>query len=407
MPLDISASQTLSQNPVFLHPYGLPNYQTVGQALSDYTGDDHIHVLYPRKIESAAREFVNFFPGQVLYAVKANPHPLVLKVLWDQGVRQFDVASRREIDLVHSLLPEAQLFLMHPVKSRALIAHAYSLGVRDFAFDCDAELEKILACTSGAPDLHLHLRLSLPKGRARMPLSGKFGADFHTATYLLKKSRTFAQSLGVCFHVGSQCLAVDDYAKAISYVRCVIDESAVSIDSLDLGGGFPVAYPDMPTIPMVDYFTSISASLCKHDFSHLTILGEPGRALCASGGSTLARIELRKGTDLYLNDGTYGTLFDAGQFAWKFPVHLHKHRSKYEVGPMQDFRFFGPTCDSVDVMEGPFRLPCDACEGDWVEIMHLGAYGQALSSRFNGFHSDTTITVLEASPVPELSGIIS
>ena len=389
------------QQPIPLRPYGLPTYRTVGDALNDYRGDDHIHVIYPRKIEAAARTFLSGFPGQVLYAVKANPHESILEILWNEGVRNFDVASVREVELVHDLLPDARLYLMHPVKSRALIAKAYAYGVRDFSFDCAAELQKIIDCTNGATDLNLHLRLALPKGNAAMPLSGKFGADFDTAIAMLKAARRVAANLGVCFHVGSQCMTLTDYDAALAYARRVVDAAGIELDTIDVGGGFPVAYPGMPVAPMSDYFDTIAAALEVHGFGHLYVLGEPGRALCAEGGSTLARVELRKGTDLYLNDGTYGSLFDAGQFAWKFPVTLHYDGPKETGVNTLGFRFFGPTCDSADTMNGPFHLPADTGEGDWIEVHHLGAYGQALSTRFNGFFTETVVAVLEATPIAD------
>ena len=383
------------QQPTSLQPYGLPTYRTALDAIADYEGDDQFYAIYPRKIESAARTFVSGFPGDVLYAVKANPHPSLLEILWREGVRNFDVASIREMELIRGLFPSAKMFLMHPVKSRATIARAYALGVRDFSFDHADELQKIINCTGEANDLTLHLRLALPKGEAIMPLSGKFGADYESAIPLLKSARSLASRLGLCFHVGSQCLVVESYDNAITYARRIVDATDVQIDSIDVGGGFPVAYPEMPIPPMADYFDAIQASLRRHSFEDLEILGEPGRALCAEGGATLARVELRKGSDLYLNDGTYGSLFDAGQFAWKFPVTLHRNRPPTQSANTIGFRFFGPTCDSADTMNGPFHLPADTCEGDWIEIGHLGAYGQTLATQFNGFYSQHTVILLD------------
>ena len=372
---------------------GLPAFASVGDVLRAYEGDDAIHVLYPKKIAAAARTFLNGFPGQVLYAVKANPHPAVLKTLWTAGVRCFDVASTREVDLMRAIAPSATLFFMHPVKSRAAIRHAYAEGVRDFSFDCEDELHKLLEETGYARDLNLHVRLALPKGEAVMPLAGKFGADRDAAITLLEAARPHVAMLGMTFHVGSQCLNIAEYGQALAWARAIADDAGVRIDSIDCGGGFPVAYPGMTPRPMGDYFSAIRTSLEEHGFAGIQVLGEPGRALCAQGGSTLARVELRKGRDLYLNDGSYGSLFDAAQCAWKYPAKLHRAAPR-EASQCSSFRFFGPTCDSLDVMEGPFDLPDDVSEGDWVEICHLGAYGQALSSRFNGFYSETTVAVM-------------
>ena len=378
--------------PDFDRPFGLPAFNSVEEAISNYEGDDAIYVLYPQRIEAAAQLFLSSFPGKVLYAVKANPHPAVLKILWGSGIRGFDVASIREIDLVRSTCPDSELYLMHPVKSRRTIRHAYASGVRHFAFDCAAELGKILVETQDADDLHLHLRLALPKGgSASMPLDGKYGAGYNEAVALLKAARPVSAKLGVCFHVGSQCMDPADYIQALSYVHGLLDAANVSIDSLDCGGGFPVAYPGLAPAPMQTYFDRIQKGLDIFGFSELDIIGEPGRALCGEGGSTLTRVELRKGPDLYLNEGSYGSLFDAAQCAWKYPVKLH--RTGDASAETMEFRFFGPTCDSLDTMAGPFELPSDTREGDWIEVCHLGAYGQALASDFNGFQSNATVAV--------------
>ncbi|MEM7329362.1 MAG: type III PLP-dependent enzyme [Pseudomonadota bacterium] len=379
--------------PDFDRPFGLPAFNSVADAIAAYDGDDAIYVLYPRKIESAARQFIESFPGKTIYAVKANPHPAVIKTLWAAGLRGFDVASVREIDLVQAACPDAELFLMHPVKSRRTIRHAYQAGVRHFAFDCAAELGKILVETDDARDLHLHLRLTLPTGgSASMPLDGKYGADFDTSIDLLRAARPIAHRLGLCFHVGSQCMDPADFIRALSYAHGLLEVADVRIESLDCGGGFPVAYPGLTPPPMRDYFARIRKGLEIFGFNDLEIIGEPGRALCGEGGSTLARVELRKGQDLYLNEGSYGSLFDAAQCAWKYPVRLH--REDQVSASTAGFRFFGPTCDSLDVMAGPFELPSDTREGDWVEICHLGAYGQAMATDFNGFQSETTVAIL-------------
>ncbi len=369
---------------------GLPAFLSVAEALAAHDGDDCFFVLYPQTIAAAARTFLEGFPGRVLYAVKANPHPSVLQTLWAAGLRAFDVASIREVEQVRAAHPDAHVYFMHPVKSRAAIRRAYALGVRDFAFDSLEELAKIAAETGHARDLALHLRVAVPTSPSAMPLAGKFGANADGAPALFAAARPLAARLGVTFHVGSQCLDPDTYAAAIGYVRGLVDAAGVAIDSLDVGGGFPVAYPGMTPPPMVDYFSAIRRALRRHGFDGLDILGEPGRALCAQGGSTVTRVDMRRGHDLYLNEGTYGSLFDAGQCGWKFPVRLLRDSD----GALDGFRFFGPTCDSLDSMAGPFHLPGDVREGDWIEIGHLGAYGQAIASRFNGFHSDRVLAVM-------------
>ena len=373
-------------------PIGLPVFQSVMDAIDAYEGDDAIYVLYPQTIAAAAKTYLNGFPGDVLYAVKANPHPAVLKILWSAGIRHFDVASIREIELVQTVAHDATLYLMHPVKSRRTIRFAYEAGIRDMAFDTLDELNKILDETGSARDLNLHVRLSVPSEGAAMPLAGKFGTSFEEAIECLRTARPVAANLGITFHVGSQCLDTADYDRAIAYVRSVVDAAGVEIESLDCGGGYAIAYPGMTPPSPQTYFDVIGASLKRYGFQDLQILSEPGRALCAEGGSTLARVELRRGHDLYINDGSYGSLYDAAAFGWKYPVTCHSTDDR--SAKTQGFRLFGPTCDADDVMTGPFELPEDIAEGDWIEVRNLGAYGQALATDFNGFQSEATVAIL-------------
>ena len=380
--------------PDFDRPSGLPVFDSIAAALEAYRGDDAIHVLYPAKIAAAARQFLTAFPGETLYAVKSNPHPAVLKILWASGVRRFDVASMREMDLVRTTCPDAIQYLMNPVKSRATIRHADRLGVRDLAFDSAFELHKILDETEDMRALRLHLRIQVPAGEAAMPLTGKFGANFDDALALLQAARPHADKLGICFHVGSQCMEPAAFARALRYTRRLTDAAKVDIDMIDCGGGFPVSYPGLTPAPMQSYFDTIRTALRETGFDAIDVLAEPGRAICAEGGSTLARVELRRGHDLYLNDGAYGSLYDAAAFSWKYPAICHRLDDTGPSSEMASYRFFGPTCDATDVMAGPFELPADIREGDWIEICHLGAYGQAMATDFNGFQSDATIAVL-------------
>ncbi|GER00122.1 ornithine decarboxylase [Iodidimonas gelatinilytica] len=374
----------------------VPMFSTVEEVVSTIADDQPIHVLYRQTIEAAARAFLTGFPGQVMYAVKCNPTPAVLETLSMAGIRNFDVASIEEIDAVRRIDHSARLYFMHPVKSRRAIRYAYLAGVRDFALDSEDELAKILEETQ-ASDLSLFVRLGLPKGDAALDLSGKFGIAGDEAVSLLRAARKASKSLAVSFHVGSQCMNPESYARAIEKVRALVDQAGVTIDSLDVGGGFPVAYPDMTPPPLEAFMEAITEAVVDNGFGDTDLLCEPGRALVGEGGSVLVKVELRKGNALYLNDGTFGALFDAGSIGWRYPVRRVDVRNRKEAAhgqeTMEAFRFFGPTCDSMDVMEGPFLLPADIGEGDWIEIGHLGAYGISMRTRFNGFHSDLTVAV--------------
>jgi ornithine decarboxylase len=353
---------------------------------------DPLLCLRPAVIAGAARRFVGLFPGDVLYAVKCNPEPRVLRALWAGGVRHFDCASLAEVALVRKLLPAAEVHFMHPVKSRPAIRDAFDVhGVTDFAFDSVDELAKILQETvpvglvGDPPVLGLFVRLALPKGGAVYDLSGKFGAPLDEAAELLRAARPHAARLGIAFHVGSQCLEPDAYARAMALAGEAIANCGVPVDIVDVGGGFPVRYPDMTPPPLADYIAAIAAGAAALP-AGVRLCAEPGRALVAGGGSVVVQVQLRRGDTLYVNDGVYGNLSDAGALGFRFPARRIRLGDANDPGEgLADFSLFGPTCDSADRMGGPFRLPADMREGDWVELGQLGAYGACLRTGFNGF----------------------
>jgi len=352
-----------------------------------------MHCLRPATIIGAAEAFVGGFAGDVLYAVKCNPEPAVLEALWEGGVRHFDCASLAEVALVSRVLPRGKIHFMHPVKSRRAIAAAYAVhGVRDFVLDSAEELEKILHETGQARDLGLIVRLALPAGTARYDLSGKFGAWPEEAVALLRAARPHAEKLGVSFHVGSQCLDPLAWRSAIALAGRVIRAAGVAVEVLDVGGGFPVAYPDMTPPPLGAFFAEIEASVEALGMPGLAVWAEPGRALAASGTSVVAQVLHRRNDTLFINDGVYGSLSDAGLPGFRFPVRLLRPSQAAGRG----FGFFGPTCDSADFMRGPFVLPDDVREGDWIEIGQLGAYGACLRTGFNGFTEGRSVEVRDA-----------
>jgi len=354
--------------------------------------DVPVTCIYPEKLRENAERFLSVFPGQVLYAVKSNPDPRVMRYLYGAGIRHFDVASAEEVTTTRSLFPKARLSFMHPVKSRSAIATAYRLGVRDYALDSASELLKIVEETGSARDLNLFVRVALPKGNAAYDLSGKFGAHEEDAVTLLQAARRVAARVGLCFHVGSQCMEPAAYATAIERVRALVDRAGVVVDILDVGGGFPVSYPGLEP-PAFGLYMDAIQNAAQHLFPAIELWCEPGRALAGSGGSVIVKVELRRGHTLYINDGTYGSLFDAGSFGWRYPVRAIRPDSAL-AGALEPFSFFGPTCDTVDYMKGPFMLPADIAEGDWIEIGQLGAYGAAMRTRFNGFYSDETVAIV-------------
>ena len=373
-----------------------PDARSVVRALQP---DEPIILNRPHAAARAARFFVEKFPGKSLYAVKANPSPDLLQVLWDNGVTHYDVASIAEVRLVRSVLPGATLCFMHPVKAPSAIREAYRQhGVRTFSLDSVEELEKIVAACrddEGEPaqDLRLCVRLRVSSEYSELSLASKFGCDLTEAPALLQEARQHADWLGVCFHVGSQAMTPFAYVQALERVRVAIGEASVVIDMIDVGGGFPSVYPGMEPPPLEDYFQIIHQNFYNLPIAYNAELWcEPGRALCAEYSSLIVKVEKRRGEELYINDGAYGALFDAAHVDWKFPVRALEDDL---IKPEMDFAFYGPTCDDADYMQGPFVLPEDIQAGDFIEIGMLGAYGAAMKTDFNGFGAADRVLVTD------------
>lgn len=383
---------------------------SVTQAVAQWRPEDPMHCVRPAVLAATARRFVSAFSqavgGETLYAVKCNPEPAVLRALWEGGVRHFDVASIGEVRLVRQMFPHAILHFMHPVKTRSAIREAYfQHGVRDFVLDSAEELEKIVAETGSARDLGLIVRLALPKGVAVYDLSGKFGAPADEAADLLRAARGLSKKIGVSFHVGSQMLEPAAYERALVLAGAVIVESGVAVDVVDVGGGFPVAYPGQTPPPLGDFMAAVARGVAAAGLdSGVELWCEPGRALVAAGASIVVQVMKRKGDVLYVNDGVYGGLSDAGAaVGFCFPARLVRPEGGPQAADETPFSFYGPTCDSADFMKGPFMLPADVKAGDWIEIGQLGAYGACLRTAFNGFDQARLVEVCDL-PLLETPG---
>ena len=364
-----------------------------------------VTLIRPHAARRAARFFVETFPGTSMYAVKANPSPDLIRTLWDSGITHFDVASIAEVRLVRGLLPHATLCFMHPVKGAEAIAEAYhEHGVRVFSLDTLSELHKIVDATDGASDLTLCVRLRVSSSHSKLSLASKFGVAADEAGPLLMATRQAADALGICFHVGSQAMSPQAYADALGQVRAAIVGAGVTVDIVDVGGGFPSSYPDMEPGALEGYFEVIHRAYESLPISYSAELWcEPGRALCAEYSSVLVRVEARKDDVLYINDGAYGALFDAAHIGWRFPVALVREDASHARDIA--FSFYGPTCDDMDFMRGPFMLPADVQAGDMIEIGMLGAYGAAMRTGFNGFTAGDTVVVTDE-PMDTLYGVI-
>ncbi len=369
----------------------LPDVAGIVRALRP---EEPLHCVRPANIAAASRAFIQAFNGDVLYAVKCNPEPAVLRAVWAGGVRHFDCASIAEVSLVRRMFAGAAIHFMHPVKSRSAIREAWTVhGVRDFVLDSADELAKICHEIPEGAAPGLFVRLALPETGAIINLSSKFGADIETAVALLRAARKVAGKLGVAFHVGSQCLDPLAWRDAMALAGVVIRRAGVQVDVIDVGGGFPVAYPDIDPPPLGAFMAEIDAAFDALDLPGTRLWAEPGRALVAGGGSVVVQVQLRRDRMLYVNDGVYGALADAGALGFRFPTRLIRANVMMAGAPEAPFGLFGPSCDSADVMRGPFMLPDDVAEGDWVEIGQLGAYGSCLRTAFNGFDRAALVEV--------------
>jgi ornithine decarboxylase len=369
---------------------------TIDAAVAAERPAEPLHCLRPRGIAATARLFAAGFAGDVLYAVKCNPEPRVLRALWAGGIRHFDCASLAEVMLVRQMFPAATIHFMHPVKARPAIREASArYGVTDFVFDSADELEKIIEEADAGP-IGLVLRMAVGADGARYALTGKFGSAGGAAVALLRAARPRAQRLGIAFHVGSQCLKPGAYTAALREAGRIAREAGVGLDIIDVGGGFPVSYADTIPPPLSAYFDAIEAGLQASGLAgRVRMWAEPGRVLVAGGTSVVVQVQLRRGQDLYINDGVYGSLSDAGTPGFRFPVRLIRPEGPPPAATALAFRLFGPTCDAADRMDGPFHLPADTSEGDWIEIGQLGAYGASLRTAFNGFDRARLIEVCD------------
>ncbi len=369
----------------------MQKFKSVEDLVNQLRPNKPVYCIRKKSILSASKFFQKKFPGKILYAVKTNPNQEVIKTLIKSGIEQFDVASVEEIKAVREFSQSAKCSFMHTVKSRESIRDAYfKYGVKTFALDTKDELIKIIESTSGAKDLELFVRVAVSNEHAEIDLSKKFGALSTEAAGLLRLVKQYSSKIGLSFHVGSQCMHPISYAKGITEIGNIINKTKIVPDFINVGGGFPTIYPDLIPQSLSSYFEEIKKSLENLKLNSLPeIICEPGRALVAESGSTIVRVNLRKKQKLYINDGTYGTLFDAGTPNIVYPSKMIKDSSNKIISKkLTAFDFYGPTCDSMDYMKGPFLLPNNVKENDYIELGQLGAYGLTFRTEFNGFFSN-------------------
>ena len=372
----------------------MQKFKTVEELVNRLKPSEPIYCIRKKSIQLASKFFKNKFPGKVLYAVKTNPHPTILKTIIDSGIKNFDVASINEVKTIRSINKSVKCSYMNTVKSRESIKEAYfKYGVKNFSLDSKDELIKIIESTNQAKDLVLFVRVTVSNEHAEIDLSKKFGALSSEATGLLRLTKQYAKKIGLSFHVGSQCMHPISYSKGITEIGSIIKRTRIIPDFINVGGGFPTIYPDLVPQSIENYFEAIKEALKNLKLEKLPeIICEPGRAIVAESGSTIVRVNLRKKQKLYINDGTYGTLFDAGFPNIVYPSKLITN-GRVISKKLTSFDFYGPTCDSMDYMKGPFILPNNVKENDYIELGQLGAYGLTFRTDFNGLYSNNIFEV--------------
>ena len=369
-------------------------FKTVNELVNTLKPDHPVYCIRLEEIKKSVNFFKENFPGKILYAVKTNPHEKVLKQIIANGINDFDVASLNEIKLIKKINTKVSLHFMHTIKSKESITSAYyDYGVRSFSLDNKDELRKILEATNQAKDLKLFVRIAISNEHAEIDLSRKFGAHPSEALGLIRLCKEHSKKLGISFHVGSQCMHKISYSKGIHEVGNIIKKTKIIPDIINIGGGFPAIYPDLRPEPLNNYIEEIKKGLKNLKLNKLPeIICEPGRAIVAESGSTIVKVILRKKQNLYINDGTYGSLFDAGVPNFVFPTKMITD-GRIQSKKLTSFSLFGPTCDSLDYMKGPFLLPNNIKEGDYIELGQLGAYGLTFRTNFNGFYSNEIFEV--------------
>ena len=367
----------------------MQKFNSVDELVSSIQPVNPVYCIRPNSIKSACSWFKSNFPGQILYAVKTNPNEKVIKYIGDSGIDQFDVASINEIRLIRKIFPKARAYYMNTIKSREHIKEAYfNYNVKDFAVDTKDELQKIIEATNNPKDLNLYIRISI----------SKFGALPSEGLCLLRLAKAHSKKVGLSFHVGSQCMHPISYSQGIRELGNIIKKTKIVPDFINVGGGFPSIYPDLLPQPLENYMSEIKKTLDNLKLEKKPeILCEPGRALVAESGSSIIRVTLRKKQKLYVNDGTYGSLFDAGVPNFVLPTRMIPN-GRISSKKMTPYSLYGPTCDSIDYMKGPFVLPNNLKEGDYIEVGQLGAYSLTFRTQFNGFYSDE-IFEIEDKPI--------
>lgn len=369
------------QSPVAIPlPTVPPRAETPRDWLRRHGGDTPVLLSCPEALAARHASFRRGFPGEVTYAVKANPDAAVIAQLAAEGMRAFDVASPAEMALVRGLCPEAALHYHNPVRSRAEIRAGIAAGVASWSVDDMAEFDKLIAEGVGR-EAEIAVRLKLPVAGAAYDFGAKFGAVPELAQALLRRAAEAGFRVSMTFHVGTQCADPTAWTAYISACADLARAAGVRLARLNVGGGFASGRdgiaPDHEPV-----FAAISRGVAAFEDAPALVC-EPGRGLVADSMAYAVPVKARRGAALYLGDGIYGGLSECPSIGVP-SVDLVPHDGR-SLGPDQPFVLFGPTCDSLDRLPGETRLPGCAAEGDWLLFCSAGAYLVGVTTCFNGY----------------------
>lgn len=369
------------------------SYENVEELLRATNPQKPVYCIYPRVYQDCTKDFLDGFPGRVLYAVKANNDPGVLKQFFEAGVRHFDCASLPEIELVSKVCPGSTMYHMNPVRYEGDARRAQEeYGVRHFVVDHHSGLAPLIDEIDPKNSV-IFARMAVSHESALENLSAKFGAKPENIPALLTAISDTGAEPALAFNVGTGVTDPEAYAYAIGVAKDALEQIPFQVRLLDIGGGFPKSYPGL-TVPSLDeYFARIRSAAEELNLAdNGELLAEPGRALSAPGLSAVTRVLLRKTDRIYLNDGIYGVFWEL-----RFMGHLLYPCRSFRngtplAGETKAFKIFGPTCDSTDILPARVALPANIEVGDHIEFGSLGAYSLSGRTNFNGFYSDNVVS---------------
>ncbi len=376
-------------------------FSDVGNLLRTQCPKNPVYCIYPHVYLETAKEFLSGFPGRVLYAVKANADPSVLRLLTDAGVCHFDCASLPEIELVDAIDPDATKYFMIPTRIREAARTAQEKhGVRHFVVDHLSGLSQLVKEIETSRSV-IFARMAVHHESAFEDLSVRFGAQPEEMPLLLQSIRDSGAEPALAFNVGSSVTDPEAYRHAISITRSVLEQLPFRLRLIDVGGGYPKSYPGFIVPEIEEYFQAVAESFATLPLAdNAEVLGEPGRALAAPGMSAVVEVLLRKDNRLYINDGMYGVFWllriDGPD---RFPVRTYRNGKPLE-GETTEFQVNGPTCDSTDTLPGLVPLPADIRPGDYLEFGNIGAYSISGRTDYNGYYSDRIVTITSPTERP-------